>query len=95
MNGERVNLISGRVVTCLAVLALITVICGYFSVPQRDEGVGAHIFQLSIMLIAPMILLFLFTADWKKPLRSMRVLTVPGAALALAFVALYYLEHYR
>jgi hypothetical protein len=95
MNGEQVNIISGRIVTCLAVLALITVICGYFSAPERDEGVGAHIFQLSIVLIVPMILLFLFTADWKKPLRSMRVLGLPGAALALAFAALYFLEHYR
>jgi hypothetical protein len=95
MTGERINLISGRVVTCLAVLALITVIGGYFSAPETDEGIGAHIFQLLILLIAPMILLFIFTADWKKPLRSMRMLGLPGAALALAFAALYFLEHYR
>jgi hypothetical protein len=95
MSGEQINLISGRVVSCLAVLALLTVIGGYFSAPQTDEGIGAHIFQLSIVLTVPAILLFLFTADWKRPLRSVRLLALPGAALVLAFAALFYLEHYR
>jgi len=43
----------------------------------------------------PMILLFLATADWRQPLRSVRPLTFPATALFLAFGTLYYLEHYR
>ena len=97
MNGERVNRISGRIVTGLSVTALLTVASGYFHPPhvETDEGTAAHIFQLSIVALVPMILLFFVTADWKKPLRSARQLVFPAAALVLAFGALYYLEHYR
>jgi fucose 4-O-acetylase-like acetyltransferase len=76
-------------------LALGTVISGYFQAPQTDEGTAAHIFQLSIVLLVPMILLFLVTVDWKKPLRNARVMVLPAAALGIAFEALYYLEQYR
>ena len=95
MNGERINRVSSRIVTGLSTLALLTVISGYFQAPQTDEGAAAHIFQLSIVLLAPMILLFFVSADWKKPLRSARTLAFPAAALVVAFGALYYLEHYR
>jgi hypothetical protein len=95
MSGERINRMSSRVVTGLSVLALLTVISGYFQAPQPDEGAAAHIFQLSIVLIVPTILLFFITADWKQPLRNLQALAVPGTALVLAFGALYYLEHWR
>jgi len=35
------------------------------------------------------------TANWHRPLRSARPVMMSGAALTLAFGALYYLEHYR
>src|SRR5271169_3303484 len=97
MSGERINRISGKIVTGLSVLALLTVASGYLQTPhvETDEGTAAHIFQLSIVALVPMILLFFVTADWKRPLRSARTLVLPAAALALAFGALYYLEHYR
>jgi hypothetical protein len=95
MSGERINRVSGRVATGLSVLALLTVVSGYFQARQADEGAAAHIFQLSIVLIVPTILLFFVTADWARPLRNLRALAVPGTALVLAFGALYYLEHYR
>ena len=38
--------------------------------------------------------LFLATADWIQPLRSVRRLAFPGAAVVLAFGILYYFEHY-
>jgi len=92
---EKINRVSGRVVTGLSLLALLTVISGYFQAPQADEGTAAHIFQISIVLILPTIALFLVTADWKEPARRLRTLAVPGVALLLAFAALYYLEHFR
>lgn len=97
MNNERIQRISSRIVTGLSVLALATVVSGYFQTPhvETDEGTAAHIFQLSIVALVPMVLLFFATADWKKPLRSARQLMFPAAALVLAFGALYYLEHYR
>ncbi|MGB9235656.1 MAG: hypothetical protein WCC04_14695 [Terriglobales bacterium] len=94
MGGQRINRVSGRVVMALSLIALLTVLSGYFQAPQQDEGTAAHIFQLAIVAQVLMVLVFLATADWKQPLRSARPLAFPAAALVLAFGALYYLEHY-
>jgi hypothetical protein len=98
MTAQQINRLSSRVIMVLSVLALLTVLSGYTYPPQPpepDEGTAAHIFQLSIVAIALSILVFLTTADWKQPLRSVRPLAFPAAALVLAFGALYYLEHFR
>jgi len=58
------------------------------------DWIVCNIFQLSIVALVPTILLFLVTADWTQPLRSMRPMAFPAAALVVAFAALYYLEHY-
>jgi len=95
---QQINRLSVRVIIVLSLLALLTVLSGYTHPPhppETDEGTAAHIFQLSIVAVAFSILVFLTTADWKQPLRSVRPLTFPAAALALAFGALYYLEHFR
>lgn len=93
-DGPRINRASRFAVLALSLIALGTVLTGYFQPPQADEGTAAHIFQLSILLLAPMGLLYLATADWEHPLRSARPMAVPAAAILLAFAALYYLEHY-
>ena len=95
MTRQQVNRVSGRVILALSLIALLTVLSGYFQPPQPDEGTAAHIFQLSIVALVPLILLFLATADWKQPSRSARPLAFPVAALVVAFAALYYLEHYH
>ena len=95
MQGQQINHVSGKVLIGLSLIALLAVLSGYTKPPQPDEGTAAHIFQLSIVALVPMILLFLGTADWKQPLRGARPLTFPAVALVLAFGALYYLEHYR
>ena len=95
MRGQQINRISGRVMIVLSLVALLTVLSGYTQPPQPDEGAGAHIFQLSIVLLLPVILLFLTTSDWKQPLRRARPLAFSATTLVLAFGALYYLEHYR
>lgn len=92
---QQVNGISGKVVILLSLIALFAVLTGYFQPPQHDEGSAAHIFQLSIVALVPMILLFLATADWKTPLQSARRLAFPAATLTAAFGAPYVLEHYR
>jgi hypothetical protein len=95
MRVEQINRASSKVLIVLSLTALFAVLSGYAQPPQPDEGTAAHIFQLSIVALVPMIILFLATADWRLPLRSARLLAVPASALVLAFGALYYLEHYR
>lgn len=95
MQAQQINRVSAKVLIVLSLIALLAVLSGYTQPPQPDEGSAAHIFQLSILALVPMILLFLTTADWKQPSRSVRPLAFPAAALVLALAALYYLEHYR
>jgi hypothetical protein len=95
MRAQQVNRVSGNAILVLSLLALVCVLSGYTQPPQPDEGTAAHIFQLSIVALAPLILLFLATADWKQPWRNARILMIPAGCLAVAFAALYYLEHYR
>lgn len=94
MRLEKANRISGRVVVCLSVLSLLTVLSGFFQAPQPDEGTAAHIFQLAIVALVPALLLFLTTLDWKKDLRGLRLLAYSAVTLVAAFGTLYYLEHY-
>jgi len=95
MDGQRINRVSSIGIFVLSLTALLTVLIGYTQPPQPDEGALAHIFQLTIVALVPMILLFVFTADWKRPLQSKRLLALAAAALGFAFGALYYLEHFR
>lgn len=95
MRQQNIHRASGIVAVVLSLTAFLAVLSGYFQPPQADEGSAAHIFQLSIAALVPTILLFLGTADWKQPWRSVRPLAFPALALVLAFGALYYLEHYR
>jgi hypothetical protein len=98
MTAHQINRLSAKVIIVLSVLALLTILSGYTYPPQPpepDEGTAAHIFQLSIVAVALSMLVFLTTADWKQPSRTVRPLAFPAAALALAFGALYYLEHFR
>jgi len=88
MTGQQINRLSGKITMVLSLIALFAVLSGYFHSPQPDEGSAAHIFQLSIALLVPMILLFLATADWKLRWQSVRPLALPAAALVLAFAAL-------
>ena len=95
MPEQQINRLSFRIIVVLSFLALFAVLSGYALPPQPDEGAAAHIFQLSIVALVPMTLLFFGTADWKHSLRSVRPLAFPAAAVVLAFGALYCLEHYR
>lgn len=94
IDGQRICRISSAAITVLSVIALLAVVSGYFQLPQADEGSLAHIFQLSVGLLAPMILIFFATADWARPWRNVRALVFPAAMLIVAFAALYYLEHF-
>jgi len=94
MRVQQINRVSTIVLILVSLTALLTVVSGYIRPPQPDD-VREHIFQLSIVALVPVMLLFLATADRSQPLRSARLLAVPAAASAVAFAALYFLEHYR
>jgi hypothetical protein len=55
-----------------------------------DEGAAAHIWQLLVLLQAPLILAFLATARWDRTRRVLSVLAVQAAGLALAFAPVAY-----
>jgi hypothetical protein len=94
MRAQQIGRVSGKALVVLSLIALLAVLSGFTQPPQVDEGTGAHIFQLSIVALVPVIFLFLATADWRRPLRSVgRPLAIPAAVLVLAFGALYYVEH--
>jgi|ERR1700675_865740 len=95
VRAKQINRVSGKTLIVLSLTALLAVLTGYTQPPQQDEGTAAHIFQLSIVALVPILLVFFATADRRQPLRSARSLAIPAAALVLAFGALYYLEHYR
>ena len=95
MRAQQINRLSSLVLIVLALTALLDVLLvGYTQPPLPDEGAGAHIFQLSIVALVPTGLVFLATADWTQPVRTVRRLAFPAAVVVLAFAALYYLEHY-
>lgn len=93
MGKMRINRVAGTILMVLSVVALLTVLTGYFQAPQADEGTAAHIFQLAAVAVLPVSLLFFVTADWRDVRRSVRPLIVTGVALVIAFSALYYLEN--
>jgi hypothetical protein len=92
---ERTNRLAWRTLTALSSVALLSVLTGYLPGhgPQPDEGTAAHIFQLAILATVPVMMAFVGTADWTRPAHQTRRLALPIAAIALSFVALYYLEH--
>jgi hypothetical protein len=81
-----------------AILPLLVVVVpvmfgGQLPEPERDEGTGAHVFQLSIAAMLPVGLLFVATADWSQPGQIARRLAFPLVIVILAFATLYYVEH--
>jgi hypothetical protein len=97
MHTAQIRRATAKLALALSLFALFLVLTGYLQPPhhpESDEGIAAHLFQISIVLLAPTILAFLVTADWTRPLRAARDLAIPAAAVVAAFAALYYLEHF-
>ena len=93
MRTQQLHRVCSILLILLSLTALFVVVWGYTQPPLPDEGAGAHIFQLSIVALVPMTLVFLATADWSQPRRSAGPLALAAVAIVLAFGALYYLEH--
>ena len=102
MRTEQLNRVSSLGLIVLALVAFLTVLGGALvavfsgSNPfhEADEGTAAHLFQLSVVALVPMTLLFFASGDWTQPTRSARPLVLPATLVALAFCVLYYFDHY-
>jgi hypothetical protein len=95
MRAQAINRVTGIGLIVLALVALATVLTGFTQPPQPDEGAAAHVFQLSIVALVPATAVFVATADWTTPSRSLRPLALAAVVSILAFGALYILEHVR
>jgi len=101
MHAHQINRISVLAMFLFSLTALGTILTavvpilltGHVPPPARDEGTQAHIFQLSIASLLPVILVFLATADWERPQRVGRAVAIPAVAVLAAFALLYYFEH--
>jgi len=101
MSNNRINRVCKYIVLTLSLFAMLLVIgATIFTIagklnpsPDGDEGTLAHLFQLTILLILPSGIAFLFTADWRRPKRVAKSLILPAVAVVLAFSVLYYMEH--
>jgi hypothetical protein len=99
---QKVNWASTAGLIVLSLTALMTVlpvafravVSGHVPPPETDEGIGAHVFQLSIAALVLMGFMFLVTADWTQPWRSVRLLAFPAVTVLLACGILFYFEHY-
>jgi hypothetical protein len=79
MSQQQINGISGKVIIVLSLIALFAVLSGYFQPPQPDEGSAAHIFQLSIVALVPMILLLDFRA---RHISNARLITLVAVGVS-------------
>jgi hypothetical protein len=101
MGAQQINRVSTIGLTVLSLTALApllfvalpAMLTGHVPPPEADEGTAAHIFQLSIVALLPAGFVFLATADWTQPVRSVRRLAFPAVAVVLAFGMLFYFEH--
>ena len=84
MKNQTMNRVSGYVMLGLSLFAMFLVggatvlaVLGKFNPsPDGDEGTAAHLFQLAIVLLIPAGLVFLVTADWRRPLKVVKRLVV-------------------
>ena len=72
------------VMSGLAMLVLLAALTTGWGKGDGDEGAAAHLWQLLIGLQIPLILAFVATADWRKPVGPLKVLALQGVLLALA-----------
>ncbi|MEZ5293201.1 MAG: hypothetical protein R2745_19120 [Vicinamibacterales bacterium] len=98
MTNTRINRMSAVALLVLSLTASIVPwflawLKGFDRPPAADEEAPAHIFQLSIALMVPAMLVYLATADWSRPWPLVRRVALPVTLTALSIAALFYYEH--
>lgn len=74
-------------------MMLITIALSGPSVHQKDEGIGAHLFQIWLVLEALMITFFAITWLPQKPMQALAVLTIQIIAVLAVCAPIFILEH--
>jgi hypothetical protein len=93
MDRQKINRMSAIAPIVMSLMALALVLAAAatgWETHDTDEGTAAHIFQLLIAAQAPIVLLFLATADWKRFMPIVRTLAGQAAALIAAFAPVAY-----
>jgi hypothetical protein len=85
---------SRATVVLLSLIALACVVSGYFQPPQRDEGAAAHLFQLAVAAWVPCGIVMTGTAGARGIRRAIAPAATSAILMAIAFGALYVLEHH-
>ncbi|MDP9111073.1 MAG: hypothetical protein M3M96_05535 [Candidatus Eremiobacteraeota bacterium] len=93
MNRQAISRVCGTAPIVLSLMAFSLVLFAVrtgWGQGGTDEGAGAHIFQLLILLEVPFGLGFLATADWEHAALPARLLAFQVAAVVLAFAPVAY-----
>lgn len=96
MTRDSINRLTGwtpAIMSAAAFALIVVVLTTGWERDLKDEGAAAHVWQLLVLLQAPLILAFLATSNWDRKRRVFGIvaLQVAGLALALAPVALFHL----
>ena len=99
MDTARINRATSILLMACAAFALLTILSALV-VPEPpvppgarpDEGVRAHLFQLSLGAMAPLGLAYLATADWRRPAGALVALCAPALLVAIAMAILRVVE---
>ena len=92
MDQQRINRVTGAAPIAMSIAAyllVLAVVATHWEAGRSDEGAGAHLFWLLVAGQAPIVLIYLASADWKRPLAICRTLLFQALALMIAFGAVY------
>ena len=90
MNLAQFNTICGAALVALSLLTLATVL-GEFRKPVRlRRARPSQLFEMSVLVMDGLVVTFLLTADWSRPMISSRPLALCGLAIAATLGALYW-----
>jgi hypothetical protein len=63
----------------------------YGNVHETDEGTPAHIFQLLMVIQAPIVLYFAITWLPRNPAKALPIMALHAAGIIAAFAGVYFL----
>jgi hypothetical protein len=89
---QLISVYAARAAIALSLFATVIVVGNVVAgvPPQPDENAWAHLYQLAMAAQVPLLLLFIATADWKRPRPALILLIAQLCVAAAAFAALWW-----